>query len=188
MHDDANTLYCIGGRTGFGLTRCADAHRATAFAQDRAGLHHVCFRARSREDVDAVHGLVRELGATIVRAPEDGRWAPGYYSILFEDPDGIRLEVNYIPGKGLLAEDAARRFSCRERSPARATIVLIFRPVSKFRVRGVPILAGDRLRPSTLSPFRYLLRHGNSQGRMIARSTNSKAILIEYRQPCWKAK
>jgi catechol 2,3-dioxygenase-like lactoylglutathione lyase family enzyme len=103
VHDDSNTFYCIGGRTGFGLTRCAEQHRGTAFAQDRAGLHHVCFRARSRDDVDAVHGLVRELGAKIVRAPADGRWAPGYYSILFEDPDGIRLEVNYIPGKGLLA-------------------------------------------------------------------------------------
>jgi catechol 2,3-dioxygenase-like lactoylglutathione lyase family enzyme len=104
VHDDADTFYCIGGRTGFGLTRSTGEHRETAFAQDRAGLHHVCFRARSREDVDAVHALVRELGATIVRAPETGKWAPGYYSILFEDPDGIRLEVNYIPGKGLLTE------------------------------------------------------------------------------------
>jgi catechol 2,3-dioxygenase-like lactoylglutathione lyase family enzyme len=104
VHDDSDTFYCIGGRTGFGLTRYAAGHRGTAFAQDRAGLHHVCFRARSREDVDAVHELVRELGANIVRAPSDGRWAPGYYSILFEDPDGIRLEVNHIPGKGLLAD------------------------------------------------------------------------------------
>jgi len=24
--------------------------------------------------------------------------------VLFEDPDGIRLEVNFVPGKGLLAE------------------------------------------------------------------------------------
>ena len=23
-------------------------------------------------------------------------------SVLFEDPDGIRLEVNHVPGKGLL--------------------------------------------------------------------------------------
>jgi catechol 2,3-dioxygenase-like lactoylglutathione lyase family enzyme len=109
VHDDSNTFYCIGGRTGFGLTRCAEEHRGTAFAQDRAGLHHVCFRARSREDVDAVHELVHELGAKIVRAPSDGRWAPGYYSILFEDPDGIRLEVNHIPGKGLLATPAVEK-------------------------------------------------------------------------------
>ena len=31
--------------------------------------------------------------------------APGYYCIVFEDPDGIRLEVNYVPGKGLLTGD-----------------------------------------------------------------------------------
>ena len=43
-----------------------------------------------------------ELGAKIVHPPEDGAWAPGYYSVLFEDPDGIRLEVNHVPGKGLL--------------------------------------------------------------------------------------
>ena len=33
------------------------------------------------------------LGATIVHGPEEGGWAPGYFSVLFEDPDGIRLEV-----------------------------------------------------------------------------------------------
>lgn len=109
VRDTPDDLYCIGGRTGFGVTRCAPEYRAERFAQGRPGLHHVCFRARSREDVDAVHQLVREMGANIVRAPEVGRWAPGYYSILFEDPDGTRLEVNYIPGKGLLANQDAGR-------------------------------------------------------------------------------
>jgi hypothetical protein len=27
---------------------------------------------------------------------------PGYYSVLLEDPDGIRREMNYVPGKGIL--------------------------------------------------------------------------------------
>jgi catechol 2,3-dioxygenase-like lactoylglutathione lyase family enzyme len=71
--------------------------------QTRTGLHHVCFRARERADVDAVHRLLLEMGATIVHPPEEGAWAPGYYSVLFEDPCGIRLEVNHVPGKGLLA-------------------------------------------------------------------------------------
>lgn len=44
------------------------------------------------------------MGATIVRAPAEGSWAPGYYSVLFEDPDGVRLEVNFLPGAGLLAD------------------------------------------------------------------------------------
>ncbi len=30
----------------------------------------------------------------------EGDFAPGYYFFVFEDPDGIRLEVNFIPGKG----------------------------------------------------------------------------------------
>ena len=45
---------------------------------------------------------MKELGAKIVHGPEEAMWAPGYYSILFEDPDGIRLEINFVPGKGLL--------------------------------------------------------------------------------------
>jgi hypothetical protein len=28
----------------------------------------------------------------------------GYYSILFDDPAGIRLEINHVPGKGVLKE------------------------------------------------------------------------------------
>ena len=43
------------------------------------------------------------MGAHIDRGPMLGDFAPGYYYIVFEDPDGIRLEVNFVPGKGLLA-------------------------------------------------------------------------------------
>jgi hypothetical protein len=39
--------------------------------------------------------------------PLEGNWAPGYYYVLFEDPDGIRIEVNHVPGAGVLAEGAA---------------------------------------------------------------------------------
>jgi catechol 2,3-dioxygenase-like lactoylglutathione lyase family enzyme len=109
VRDTPDDLYCIGGRTGFGVARCAPEYREDVYRQGRPGLHHVCFRARSREDVEAVHQVVREMGAKIIRAPEVGQWAAGYYSVLFEDPDGIRLEVNYIPGKGLLAGQAETR-------------------------------------------------------------------------------
>lgn len=95
-------LYCIGSRTGILVRAAPPEKRAARFDQDRAGLHHFCLRARSRDDVDAVHRfLVDELGARIIHPAEDGsQFAPGYYSVLFEDPDGIRVEVNHIPGKG----------------------------------------------------------------------------------------
>jgi catechol 2,3-dioxygenase-like lactoylglutathione lyase family enzyme len=97
-----DVIYCIGSRTGILVRGAPPDMRGVTFHQDRAGLHHFCFRARSREDVDAVYRfLVAELGAHIVHPPEDGsQFAPGYYSVLFEDPDGIRVEVNYVPGKG----------------------------------------------------------------------------------------
>ena len=96
-------LYCVGGRTAVGIVKAEEHCRDERFVQFRVGLHHVCFRARERADVDAVHTFLVGIGATIIHPPEDGPWAPGYYSVLFEDPDGIRLEMNHVPGKGLLA-------------------------------------------------------------------------------------
>jgi catechol 2,3-dioxygenase-like lactoylglutathione lyase family enzyme len=100
-------VYCIGSRTGILVRGAPKEKRNVPFDQDRAGLHHLCFRARSREDVDAVHRfLVDDLEAKVVHAPEEApQFAPGYYSLLFEDPDGIRVEFNYVPGRGHLGKD-----------------------------------------------------------------------------------
>jgi catechol 2,3-dioxygenase-like lactoylglutathione lyase family enzyme len=96
-------VYCIGSRTGILVSGAPGGRDRTPFDQLRSGLHHFCLRARSREDVDAVHRFLKdELAARIVHPPEDGPFAPGYYSVLFEDPDGIRVEVNHVPGKGHL--------------------------------------------------------------------------------------
>jgi catechol 2,3-dioxygenase-like lactoylglutathione lyase family enzyme len=105
--DGPKFTYFVGARTAIGIEPCDPAYRGERFVQQRVGLHHLCLRARTRDDVDRCATLVREMGATIVRAPAEGTWAPGYYSVLFEDPDGIRLEVNFVPGAGVLAEGAA---------------------------------------------------------------------------------
>jgi catechol 2,3-dioxygenase-like lactoylglutathione lyase family enzyme len=100
-------VYCIGSRTGILVRADEEAKGRGRFDQNRAGLHHLCFRARQREDVDAIHRfLVDELHAHIVHPPEDAsHFAPGYYSVLFEDPEGIRVEVNFVPGKGHLGSE-----------------------------------------------------------------------------------
>jgi len=97
-------IYYIGGRTAVLVARCDAAHEPVRFVQGSVGLHHVCFRCRSMADVDAVHELLKSLEAKIVHAPEKGPWAPGYYSVLCEDPCGIRLEFNHVPGKGVFEE------------------------------------------------------------------------------------
>jgi catechol 2,3-dioxygenase-like lactoylglutathione lyase family enzyme len=100
-------VYCIGSRTGILVRAAPEENRNDPFDQDHSGLHHFCFRARSREDVDALHRYVAdELEAKVVHAPEEApQFAPGYYSLLFEDPDGIRVEFNHVPGKGHLGKE-----------------------------------------------------------------------------------
>ena len=101
--DVAGSYYCVGGRTGFGVRAPSPEHAGEKFVQNRVGLHHICFRVRSREEVDEVHAFLVSINAAIVHAPQDDDWAAGYYSVLFEDPDGIRIEANFVPGKGLRA-------------------------------------------------------------------------------------
>ena len=105
VHDGPDFCYHVGARTAIGVRKCDPEFTNESFQQYRVGLHHLCLRARSREDVDKTAALAAELGATIVRGPEERDWANGYYYVLFEDPDGIRLEVNFIPGSGLLKKD-----------------------------------------------------------------------------------
>lgn len=97
-------LYYVGGKTAVAISLASKEHSNSKFQQGAVGLHHICFRAKSREDVNELFNVAKQLSAKIIREPEEGNFAPGYYSTLFEDPDGIRIEVNFVPGKGLLNE------------------------------------------------------------------------------------
>ena len=104
VHRSERMTYFIGGRTAIALQSAQTGEARPPFSQSQVGLHHLCFRAYAREDVDRFHEHLLAIDAKVVHAPEDGTWAPGYYSVLFEDPDGIRLEMNYVPGSGVLAD------------------------------------------------------------------------------------
>ena len=103
VNDTARSLYGVGGRTGISISPADEEFQSERFKQRHPGLHHFCFRTRSRADVDEIHELALSIGAEIVHPPQQDGFAPGYYSVLFEDPDGIRIEANYVPGQGLLA-------------------------------------------------------------------------------------
>jgi catechol 2,3-dioxygenase-like lactoylglutathione lyase family enzyme len=102
--DSETYFYCIGSRTGIAISPIDETNEGDAFDQRRVGLHHLCLRAREREDIDEISAFVEKLGATIVHPPQEDGFAPGYYSVLFEDPDGIRIEVNHVPGRGHLSK------------------------------------------------------------------------------------
>jgi catechol 2,3-dioxygenase-like lactoylglutathione lyase family enzyme len=103
--DTETYYYCIGSRTGIAISEVEEKYANDRFDQRRVGLHHLCLRAREREQIDEIHDFVEKLGATIVHPPREDGFAPGYYSVLFEDPDGIRIEVNHVPGRGHLKSE-----------------------------------------------------------------------------------
>ena len=113
IFDNDTTLYCVGARTGVLISKCFQQFENESFHQRRIGLHHICFRMRSNEDVEKTYDFLTNYNKKqmendnkpmikIIRGPENGVWAPGYYSILFEDFDGIRWECNHVPNKGWL--------------------------------------------------------------------------------------
>jgi len=57
-------------------------------------VHHIAFRANSRDEVDRLFSKIKEIGANIVHTPrifpEHG---PNYYALFFKDLDGIKYEI-----------------------------------------------------------------------------------------------
>ena len=107
VYRDAGFVYYIGGRTALGIRRVDPGCADRPHVEGSSGLDHLCFRARSREHINDLYPLLQSIDADVVRPPEEGPWAPGYYSLSVRDPEGIRLELNHVPGKGVFAEDAA---------------------------------------------------------------------------------
>jgi len=104
VFDGEEYIYFVGSRTAVGISRCSPKYEDDVFEQRKVGLHHFCLRSKSKEDVDAIYKFLVEMEAKVIEKPRDGEWAPGYYFVLFEDPIGTRIEVNYVPGKGVLAD------------------------------------------------------------------------------------
>jgi glyoxylase I family protein len=61
------------------------------------GLHHLAFRAASRDEVDGLYSVLQQVGATILDPPAV-YYPPKYYAVFFADPDGLKLELVHDPG------------------------------------------------------------------------------------------
>jgi len=74
----------------------------------RPGLHHLCLRVPTQEQVDEAAAGLKALGIAATEPKLYPEYAADYYATFFEDPDGIRLEINHVPGKGLLESGVSR--------------------------------------------------------------------------------
>jgi glyoxylase I family protein len=91
------TIWYLGGRgSAIGL-REAQSESGT-YDRYRVGLHHLAFEADSRAQVDERAAWARAHGAEIESEPQEYAYLPGYYAVFFYDPDGLKLEIVYVPG------------------------------------------------------------------------------------------
>lgn len=86
------------GFCSIGIMRAQGPNAARAHDRYSPGLHHIAWTARSREDVDALYGVLLKIGATVLDPPaEYPRYGAGYYAVFFADPDGLKLEYVFKP-------------------------------------------------------------------------------------------
>ena len=86
--DDWGTFYSVGhGKPSdfFGFTE--DPHH-------QPNGTRIAFWADTREEVDRLAKLVRDIGGKNLEGPEIcASYSPGYYAFFFEDPEGNKLEI-----------------------------------------------------------------------------------------------
>ena len=92
IHGDLHIQY-YNRHFGYVLrpARTAAAHDSYA-----PGLHHLCLRVDSIEDVAACARLLQAAGIAATEPQLHGEYAADYWATFFTDPDGLRLEItNY---------------------------------------------------------------------------------------------
>lgn len=86
-----------------GIPRIAEMEEWTCFTnlnvvdrRPQSSDLHLCFRARSRDEVDAFHAAGVEAGFRSNGAPGyRDEYGPGYYAAYLLDPDGNNVEALY---------------------------------------------------------------------------------------------
>jgi glyoxylase I family protein len=61
------------------------------------GFNHLAFSAEDRSDVEKMYELLKEIGATVLNAPAEYPYSPGYFAVYFGDPDGLKFEFACAP-------------------------------------------------------------------------------------------
>jgi len=79
----------------FGICSSLKEYQEETIHRRKPGaVHHIAFRASSRNEVDRIYQKVLELGAEILDEPQIfPQHGPNYYALFFNDPDGIKYEI-----------------------------------------------------------------------------------------------
>ena len=102
VYDGNNFLYHVGGRTALGIQRCAEEFADERFRQNRVGLHHACFRARNREDVDKAAEAIASADVLLLQLEIPLESVHRAAQIAQEQ--GVKVVLNPAPAQPLAAD------------------------------------------------------------------------------------
>jgi catechol 2,3-dioxygenase-like lactoylglutathione lyase family enzyme len=79
----------------FGINSPREAFKDETIHRRKPGaLHHLAFKAKSRDEVDKLYPKIKEAGATIVEQPKFyPQHGKSYYALFFKDTEGIKYEI-----------------------------------------------------------------------------------------------
>jgi glyoxylase I family protein len=97
LPNDPQVVGFIGRNTNVWLNQADESMRSQSFDRRRVGLRELAFAAETRDEVDAIAAEIEAHGGKITDPPQEYAYWPGYYSVFFTDPDGIKLEVVLNP-------------------------------------------------------------------------------------------
>ena len=84
--------------TAVNLWQADPARKDMPHARYAPGFHHCAFSVASRAEVDDFYDVLLAHGIRVLDDPaEYPHYAPGYYAVYFEDPDGLKFEAVHMP-------------------------------------------------------------------------------------------
>jgi catechol 2,3-dioxygenase-like lactoylglutathione lyase family enzyme len=69
------------------------AHSSAAYNSYAPGLHHICMRVETMDEVQEADASLSEKGIETSGAKLYSEYANDYYAVFLKDPDGIELEI-----------------------------------------------------------------------------------------------
>lgn len=82
----------------FFISQADDDPKNKTFDSYSAGLHHLSFKAESRQQVDELGEFLKANGVEIIEGPKlYPHYDKNYYAVFFRDPNGIKLEMTHLP-------------------------------------------------------------------------------------------
>ncbi|MEO5571643.1 MAG: VOC family protein [Bacteroidia bacterium] len=79
----------------FGINSPRETFKEEIIHRRKPGaIHHLAFKAESREEVDRVYQRIKEIGANIIEEPKFfPQHGENYYATFFKDLEGIKYEI-----------------------------------------------------------------------------------------------